>query len=308
MGKKGKRAAKAKEDTGAKPKSTGRARRERAAAQREIDAKLDVFIARLEVELADRDLFSPIAEMEDCPICLVPLPFDHGKHTFMPCCGKTICCGCTHKHNMVARSVDVPCEFCRADAFMEPQKIADAMQKLVDGGSVHAVSSLGVLYAEVAKGKMVGMGGNLIVANLDQRAVELHLEAAERGHFGSVFDLAKLFREGTLVKKDSAKAEKLAVAAAKLGDLQAHFLLGDMYVEDGCPLHLLPETSRSHFIFAARNGDSRAMNIIRNLRQTDNICEGDFDEIDDAFKEAAKIQWTEEREAYASLLSGNRIE
>ena len=71
-----------------------------------------------------------------------------------------------------------------------------------------------------------------------------------------------------MAKKDSARAEKLAAAAAKLGYLQAHLLLGTMYFEE-TPLQddeLCPRKSRSHYIFAARNGHSKAMTLMRILR------------------------------------------
>ena len=287
---------------GNKPISTGRARCERAAALREIDAKADALIARLETELADKDLFSPIAELEECPICFVPMPHDHGELTFMPCCGKTICSGCIHAHNKVARTIDVPCEFCRTDAFATAQETADAMQRLADGGSIEAVSALGDMYAAVAKGNL---SGNVKVADPGQRALQLLLEAAERGHIFSVYALAQLYNEGKVAKKDSARAEKLAAAAAKLGYLQAHLLLGTMYFEETPQQddELCPRKSRNHYIFAARNGHSKAMTLMRILRQSDQMIADEFDEIEDAFKESAT--WSETREAFAAYQREN---
>ena len=300
MGKKGKRAAKAKGDPDAKPISAGRARRERAAALREIDAKLDALIARLETELADKDLFSPIAELEECPICFVPMPRDHGDLTFMPCCGKTICCGCIHAYNTVSRTIDVPCEFCRADPFETAQETADAMQRLADGGSVVALNALGDFYAAVAKGTL---SGNVKVADPDQRALQLLLEAAERGFHSSLHTLAKMYQEGKLVNKDSVRAKKLAVAAAKLGELQAHLVLGVIYLEEleGD----FPEKARSHFSFAAKNGDSLSMYTLRKMNKIGKVSQEDFDDIEDAFKEAAKVEWSEERETYAAYQREN---
>ena len=68
----------------------------------ELEARLDNLLATAQAETADIDLFAPIiiAEREECPICMIPLPFLAKETRFMICCGKRICCGCTYKQTM----------------------------------------------------------------------------------------------------------------------------------------------------------------------------------------------------------------
>lgn len=90
MGKKGKRAGKG---GGTAKHGAGKAHRERAVAMREIEAAIIALVEKLEEELHDVDVFSPLSEKEDCPVCFLPMscPDNAG---YVPCCGKTICKGC----------------------------------------------------------------------------------------------------------------------------------------------------------------------------------------------------------------------
>ena len=41
----------------------------------ELEARLDNLLSTAQAETANIDLFAPIQEKEECPICLIPLPF-----------------------------------------------------------------------------------------------------------------------------------------------------------------------------------------------------------------------------------------
>ena len=64
----------------------------------DLEARLDNLLATAQEETKDIDLFAPIQEREECPICLIPLPFNRNQSMFKFCCGKTICNGCAFKH------------------------------------------------------------------------------------------------------------------------------------------------------------------------------------------------------------------
>jgi hypothetical protein len=66
------------------------------------------------VELHDEALFRQPPQRDDCPICFLPLPELSSGRAFMPCCGKNICTGCRHEHE-IQRSSRPTCPFCRAD-------------------------------------------------------------------------------------------------------------------------------------------------------------------------------------------------
>lgn len=64
------------------------------AAALELETRLNNILSTAQAETADIDLFAPIEEREECPLCLVTLPLKESESTFNVCCGKEICCGC----------------------------------------------------------------------------------------------------------------------------------------------------------------------------------------------------------------------
>ena len=91
----------------------------------ELEARLDNLLSTAQEETADIDLFAPIAEREECPICLIPLPFNDSEINLTMCCGKMICYGCTYKHMLTGKNKkglshswedykeDYKCPFCQ---------------------------------------------------------------------------------------------------------------------------------------------------------------------------------------------------
>lgn len=59
----------------------------------ELEARLDNLLSTAQTETADIDLFEPINEKEECPICMIPLLPADTDATFMYCCGKNVCNG-----------------------------------------------------------------------------------------------------------------------------------------------------------------------------------------------------------------------
>ena len=84
----------------------------------ELKAKLDTLLSTAQAETANIDLFAPIPEGEECPLCLIPLPIDE-RLIFTSCCGRLICNGCVYKNletesDKGMRSVlNHKCAFCR---------------------------------------------------------------------------------------------------------------------------------------------------------------------------------------------------
>ena len=92
MGKKGKKATKQTTggggggDGGDKKKvGPGKARRERAATIRDLEARIAALAEKLDVELEGVDVFSPLEEREDCPVCFVTLPLASDDLEFNAC-------------------------------------------------------------------------------------------------------------------------------------------------------------------------------------------------------------------------------
>ena len=95
----------------------------------ELEARLDNLLSTAQAETANIDLFTPIQEREECPICLLPLPIKEKETVFMSCCGKIICLGCMHKNFMTIikdskeKPRDTKCAFCRRSHLSGHQRI-----------------------------------------------------------------------------------------------------------------------------------------------------------------------------------------
>ena len=67
---------------------------------RDLEARIAALAERLEVELEGVDVFSPLEEREDCPVCFVKLPLAEDDLDFMACCGKVVCRACSFLQNV----------------------------------------------------------------------------------------------------------------------------------------------------------------------------------------------------------------
>ena len=45
---------------------------------------------------SDEDLFKEAPPMDECPICMLPLPLDFLGINYQACCGKDLCGGCMY--------------------------------------------------------------------------------------------------------------------------------------------------------------------------------------------------------------------
>ena len=184
MGKKGKRSGKTGGGGGskaaAKPKQgPGKARRERAAALREIDARLDALIAKLDEELRDAELFGPPEERAECDICFVPMPLERKERAYVSCCGKEACAACALKTDEMGHST---CPFCRAPVVgLNDEVQALQLRNRVESGDAKAMLILAETYNTGENG----------VQKDEVAAVRLLLQAAETGDTDALCTLAK---------------------------------------------------------------------------------------------------------------------
>lgn len=81
---------------------------------------IDVLFKKLgRLEISDEKLFQDPPPKEDCPLCFQPMPFSERLceviTSYMPCCGKIVCCGCTIAalNEMEEGNMKRCCPFCR---------------------------------------------------------------------------------------------------------------------------------------------------------------------------------------------------
>lgn len=308
MGKKGKKATKQQQqaaaDGGAEKKvGPGKARRERAAKIRDLEARLEALAEKLDVELKDVPVFSPIQEEDECPICFVTLPLAEDERDFMPCCAQWVCNACSYlqgihevddlftveeKHNAID---DLPCALCRSSRLQDPASKLKALAE--NKGNTQAMFSLGWTY-------MDGMYG---VPKDELLALDWFVRASEKGFPKALVVVANLWFKGNGVKKNVNFAKQLAMAAAKRGCADAHDLLGFFYWKEFEADPLRETTAKrtkflDHWKFAAAAGWRDSMEKIEKCIEPGIITQEEADGIREEFEKATKLEWTEEREEF----------
>ena len=192
----------------------------------ELEARVDNLLATAQAETADIDLFVPILEREECPICMIPLPFLPKDTRFMYCCGKRLCCGCTFIQTITGRKKGVPkhemkCAFC---CQLEPKNTIKALKKLMKKNSPAAYTHMAERYRE-------GDG----VLQSDTKSLEMYIRSAELGYIGTYAMIGCFFRKPDVDVADdslnslSFKSIELLEVAAKKGDILAHIKLAEFH-------------------------------------------------------------------------------
>jgi len=212
----------------------------------ELEARLDNLLSTAQEETIDIDIFAPIPEREECPICLIPLP-NSNEVIYLSCCGKRICKGCINK-NMITglkkgkRILEQKCAFCQ-QTLAPGQKRIKSLKKLMKKNDPYA-------FIEMARCYKTGDW----VFQSETKSLEMYIRAAELGHAVAFGKLGLYYEEGVLVEQDTSKALEYHKIAAKKGSLNAHGYLSHFH---GKNRHI--QTSIKHMKVAASAGDKGAI-------------------------------------------------
>ena len=191
----------------------------------ELEARLNNLLSSGQAETADIDLFTPIADREECPICLIPLPFRDDEIVYKICCGKQICDGCNYKNykndlNNGVSTDEMECAFCRQ---LTPMNTTKALKKLMKKNNTYAFMAMAFGYESGTDG----------LFQSDTKSLEMRIRAAELGSakaftgIGQDYDSRReyFYEEGSVVKRDMSKALAFWEIAAKKGDIVTRGLL-----------------------------------------------------------------------------------
>ena len=206
-------------------------------------------------ELHDEALFKQPPPTEDCPICMLPLPFEKERTTYYPCCGKYVCGGCIYA--MAVEGIDKEleehpyehlCAFCRTPEASSDEEKVRRLEKLVETGNVVAIFQQGNNYA-------IGSHG------LQQdrvKAAELYLKAGELGCAEAYCKLGCLYTIGQGVERDGKKAKHYYELAAMMGDADARYALGRLEGVAGNA-----QRAQKHYMIAARAGCKESLKKVK---------------------------------------------
>jgi tetratricopeptide (TPR) repeat protein len=206
-------------------------------------------------ELYEEALFKQPPKEDDCPICFQLLPNRALGKTFMSCCGKTICHGCRHTHELQS-SGHPSCPFCRLRVASSTKECIAMMEKRVDANDAEAILQLGKIYLN-------GDEDSGIREDAD-KAVNLFHRAAELGSAEAYHSLSAMYVRGLGVKKDDTKAIQYCEKAAMAGNVNARFNLGNMDADAGNF-----DQAVKHWLIAASCGHIKAVNEIKKA-----MCDG----------------------------------
>ena len=253
----------------------------------------------------DTDLFAAPPPRDECPLCMLPLPFTNEESTWMSCCGKSICGGCIVANSRVIaienmkrrQSNNEParpmledcCPFCRApDTEAETREERERVAKRMEREDPQA-------YFYVAVGHHNGEPG---YPGGVHKALELYLRAAELGSFDACMNLGGLYHtgEGRAVERDDAKARYYFERAAKGGILLARYNLGCMeHAQGNLKLAL------KHFQMSATAGDTRSLRGVEKLQEAGEISHEEMMMIFRAHQKARGEIKSKERDAFIEL-------
>ena len=185
-------------------------------ASLELEARLDNILSTAQTETADIDLFAPLPERVECPICMIPLPIEFSETAFYTCCGKCICRGCIYTHwmNEIKKGATVDeqkCAFCRQPPVSEKKQIK-LLKRLMKNNHPQG-------FIQMAKSYEDGEGG---VIQSNTKALEMKIRAAELGHVEAYEKIAEHYLQGIAMEEDVSKAVAFYEVAAKKGSVHAH--------------------------------------------------------------------------------------
>ena len=201
-------------------------------------------IGKRAAELFDEILFKKPPPSEDCPICMLQLPFvSDTPNIYQTCCGKSLCCGCD------AMGASDNCPFCRKPAASTAIEGIGRLNKRVEIGDANAFNMVGTGY-------LFGTSG---LQKDTDKALELFLRAAELGSMDGHNNIATMYYSGQLgVEIDQEKHVYHWQQAAIGGDAVSRSNLGNFELNAGNI-----DRAVKHWMIAASSGHKKSLNNVR---------------------------------------------
>ena len=216
--------------------------------------------------MSDELLFQDPPPKEDCPICMLPMPFASGvckvKKTYMPCCGKVLCEGCVFASNkeVVKGNLKSWCSLCRVPlpTSIKNTESYERRMKLNDARAFH---SLGDIY----------WAGNKGLPKNSKKAFELFKQAAKLGSTDGHSSLATAYLSGDNANQHAGKAIQQFELAAVGGHETARHKLGLL---EKCRGNMC--RAMKHFMIAARSGYDESLKKVGEGYKAGHVTKEDY--------------------------------
>ena len=241
-------------------------------------------------ELLDEELFKDPEEREECPICMLPLPFKPSQIMFQLCCGKTICCGCIHaqskedfKNGKAIDDIGV-CPFCRE---LSPATKEIGITQLKNGMKKNYAGAFHVMGGFYMKGEK-GFPRDLA------KAREMFLKAGELGCSDAYGALADSYKVINAEEEDVLEKRRHYFELAAIRDcIPARHSLGCLDLEAGDY-----QRAYKHFVICAKAGLEISLTAIRKGYAEGYIAKDEYSEILRAYQEKNEDMKSEMRDEY----------
>lgn len=251
------------------------------------------------------DLFNPPPK-EECPICFLPFPNDEEEQKYQPCCGKILCAGCivenqrvimeenakreakmTANHGRFLPLLEDCCPFCREPLASSHEEHNERIKKRMALNDPWAFYTMSCQCREGAYGH----------PRDERKSFELCLRAVELGSIPACYNLSCKYREGLGVERDLAKYRHYTELAAKRGDVNAWYNLGNIeYRAGNCGLAL------KHWMVAAKAGDDDSLNNVMVVGLPNGaLTEDEYAAVLQAHKDSQEAEKSQKRERAKAL-------
>ena len=211
-------------------------------------------------EIHDLELFKQPPQKEDCPICMLPLPWLGTGTRYKACCGKVICSGCIYAVEMRDNGVGL-CPFCRTPTPTSEKELVKRTKKRVEVGDAGAMLNLGCHYSN----------GEYGMAQDYDKALKLYHRAGELGCAEAYHNIGNAYYNGRGAERDEKKTDHYYKLAAMGGVAPARFNLG-------CTEMMAGNWGRSlnHWLIAAGAGHNGSLRNIRQMYLDGHATKGDY--------------------------------
>ena len=205
-------------------------------------------------ELHDEKLFKQPQPLEDCPICMMRLPTLGVGSVYMACCGKVICCGCTHAfQSRTTKKEEDICPFCRTPMPTVEETIK-RYDKRIELNDAQAIHHMGSYYAR----GIYGLSQNYA------KALEFYHRAGKLGHAAANYNIGIAYHTGNRgVEVDMKKTIHYWELAAMRGQMDARHNLGAMESRSGNK-----DRALKHYMIAVKDGGSTSLESIKMMYGT----------------------------------------
>mgnify|MGYP000729758095 CR=1 FL=1 len=261
------------------------------AELRDIQDKMKVLGAELHNKLKlveaplsdDEALFKEPPPREECPICLLTLPFHARERRYRVCCGKVICAGCSHAIVEAEGCRDL-CAFCRS-AKITTEECMKRIEKRAESNHADAIYLLGSYYNN----------GDMGLRQDHDKARKLWLRAGKLGEARGYHGIGQAYLNGEGVERDMKKAQYYWELAAVGGNVEARHNLGALERNEGNA-----ERAVKHWMISAAAGHDDSLKTIRESYLAGHATKDDFEKALRAHKDAKDEMVSEQRSVAAA--------